>query len=476
MSFFVVFVVACSIACAVAVDIPTEVHIALAGVASTGDASTMAVSWHTENQTPSSTVKYGTAPGVYSYTVQGTGSTYYRTWNHHAVLNTLSPNTKYYYIVGDESAGWSQEHSFVSAPLASNLRGNFSFFIFGDLGVVNGDPSNNYIKANKDSVNLIWHAGDVSYADDAFLHAGCVTKFCYEETWDTYMTNAEPWASMLPYMTAPGNHEADCHDEACLTDSERREKLSNFTAYNNRFRMPSPESGGVLNMHYSFNYGNIHFISIDTETGYPGAEEETRYVLPCGGFGDQLTWLENDLKKANAERDIRPWIFVAGHHPMYQMDSINEDFQKAMENLFYEYGVDVYFSGHKHQYERNYPVYQGKVEATYDNPRAPTHVLIGGAGNDEMHDMKRRAASDPSPKEGPGLTKWWGSTAEGPWTVKTDLDDHVGIGKVTIVDDNNLKFEYVRTVSLEKYDSFSLYRDHSEYIKKFAKKSLRTQK
>lgn len=64
-------------------------------------------------------------------------------------------------------------------------------------------------------------------------------------------------------------------DPACLVDEAKRFKLSNFTAYNNRFKMPSSESGsGALNMHYSFNYGSVHFISIDTETGYPGAAEE----------------------------------------------------------------------------------------------------------------------------------------------------------------------------------------------------------
>lgn len=50
--------------------------------------------------------------------------------------------------------------------------------------------------------------------------------------------------------------------------------LSNFTAYNARFRMPSPESNGTLNMWHSFNYGPVHFISIDTETGFEGAPEE----------------------------------------------------------------------------------------------------------------------------------------------------------------------------------------------------------
>lgn len=470
MTLFLSLLVASVVVLAVALDAPSEVHIAFAGVTATGEPSTMAVSWHTVGQTATSTVKYGTSSGSYPNAATGKEGAYYQTFNHHVVLGALAPATKYYYIVGDDAAGWSKEFSFVSAPLSSAVRGNFSFFVFGDLGVVNGDPTIDYINANKDSVNLLWHGGDVGYADDSFLHKGCYTEFCYESTFDTYLTKVEPWASQLAYMTVPGNHEADCHDPACLADKERREKLSNFTAYNGRFRMPSEESGGVLNMHYSFNYGNVHFISLDTETGYPGAAEEERYVLPCGGFGDQLAWLEADLQKANAQRDVRPWIFASGHHPMYQGDTINEDFQKAMEGLFQTYGVDVYFSGHKHWYERNYPVYQGQVEATYDNPKYTTHVLIGGAGNDEMDDIQRLAASDPSPREGPGKTKWFGSTADGAWTVKSDTGNHVGIGKVEIVDDSHLKFEYIRTKGIEVYDSFSLYRDHTDLIKKYARK------
>jgi len=339
-------------------DLPTQVHIALAGGDAGGNSNGMAVSWNTVKQTPTTTVKYGLQAGNYDKSATGTSSAYYETFNHHAIMENLSPATEYHYIVGDDTEGWSQDFSFKSAPLSSNLHSNFSFIIYGDLGVYNGDPTRDYINSVKDKVELVWHAGDASYADDSFLHEGCVAKFCYEDTLDTYMKSVEPWTSKLPYMVTPGNHEADCHDPACLTSAERREKLSNFTAFNNRFRMPSPESGGVLNMHYSFNYGSVHFISLDSETGYPGAALETRYVLPCGGFGDQLTWLEQDLIKANSERDVRPWILAAGHRPIYQGSKIDKDFQAAVEDLFYQYGVDVYFAGHVHSYERDLPVYQ----------------------------------------------------------------------------------------------------------------------
>ena len=85
-------------------------------------------------------------------------------------------------------------------------------------------------------------------------------------------------------------------------------------------------------------------------------------------YSFQLAWLEADLKKANEDRALRPWIFVQGHHPMYQGSSINKEFQAAAEELFFTYGVDIYFCGHEHFYERSYPVYNSQVQTSYDYP------------------------------------------------------------------------------------------------------------
>eukprot|EP01035_Chromulina_nebulosa_P020343 gene20343-26406_t len=469
MKIILFFVFLCSLSIVLSQTIPTQIHIALAGNDDNGNSNSIAVSWQTTNNTITSVVKYGLNSNDYVNEVSGVSSSYYETYHHHAVLPDLIPSTTYYYIVGDESGGWSAEYSFVSAPLSSQLRNDFSFAVFADLGSVNGQYTISLVESMKEDIDLVWHGGDVSYADDSFLHKGCLFKFCYEEAWDTYMNEIQSWAAQLPYMVAVGNHEADCHDPACLFNKERREKLSNFTAYNTRFRMPSEESNGVLNMHYSFNYGNVHFISLDTETGYPGSAEENRYIFPCGGFNDQLTWLENDLIQANIDRTTRPWIFAIGHHPMYQGDSINTDFQAAMEDLFYKYGVDIYFSGHVHSYERDYPVYQGVPEYTYTNPSSTVHIMVGGAGNDEMHDAQLASHDiDPTNHESEG--KWVESRVDGAWTVITDKDDHVGIGKVTIIDDSNLKFEYYRSSTGVVYDSVNLVRDHSVYANKFNKK------
>lgn len=74
------------------------------------------------------------------------------------------------------------------------------------------------------------------------------------------------------------------------------QSLSRFQAYNARFRMPSLESqaGHASAMWYSFNLGPAHWVVIDTETDFPNASDDhfTLYPKGNGGFGDQLTWLE----------------------------------------------------------------------------------------------------------------------------------------------------------------------------------------
>lgn len=74
------------------------------------------------------------------------------------------------------------------------------FLLLLDMGVVNGKFSNNYLSQIKDQIDLVWHGGDVGYADDSFLHPGCYIDFCYEKAFNDYMNMIEPWASVKPYM------------------------------------------------------------------------------------------------------------------------------------------------------------------------------------------------------------------------------------------------------------------------------------
>ena len=444
----------------IAVNIPTQVHIALAGKNYYGLVDKMSISWSTLNDTQTHLVRYGISPGNYTSISNGYSQQYYETFHHHNVLSSLQPNTRYYYKVGDEIEGYSKEFTFLSPNKNSDPDESVTFLVYGDLGVWYSDATMAYInkEVNTGELDLIIHSGDISYADDAFLHNGCRLKSCYESTWDNYMDIVEKWASKVPYMTAPGNHEADCHDTECLYNPIQQEKLSNFSAYNTRFRMPSKECGSnALNMHYSFNYKNIHFIAIDSETGYPNAPLEDTYFFPCGGFSEQLTWLENDLIDANANHDEQPWIFVYGHRPIYQGNNTDVNLQIAMEDLFYKYNVDIYFTGHVHSYERTWPTYKGEVLSTdpataYINPLSTIYLILGGAGNDEMSDAnvpELNRANDPTSYF---QYKNWSNGDYGPWSASVDLH-HFGIGKVNVINSTTLIFDYIQTSIDYVYDS-----------------------
>ena len=145
--------------------------------------------------------------------------------------------------------------------------------------------------------------------------------------------------------------------------------------------MPGEESKGVGNFWYSFDYGLAHFISIDGETDFPYSpewpfirdtkgngthptEQET-YSTDSGPFGNianndwksneayqQWQWLKQDL--ANVDRSKTPWVFAMSHRPMYssEVSSYEQNLRRAFEGLLLDAGVDAYFSGHIHGYER----------------------------------------------------------------------------------------------------------------------------
>lgn len=131
-------------------------------------------------------------------------------------------------------------------------------------------------------------------------------------------------------------------------------------------------NGGVGNMWYSFDYGLVHFISVDAETDYYNSPEspfladlkgnETKplknetHVIDAGPFGKignltdtksygQYQWLAADLAKV--DRCKTPWIVAMGHRPMYSTltSTYKAPMRAAFEALMIQNGVDAYLSG-----------------------------------------------------------------------------------------------------------------------------------
>jgi len=383
---------------------PSQIHIAFAGKTEKGFPSGVSVMWWTLDKTDTN-VFYGTS---LSFSEHETGScvNYIKDhgYHHSVVIKGLAPDTLYYYQVGSLNGTRSSTYSFMSP--SNSREKDFSVAIFGDMGWLDANERPSLVDCcglksnwsasfsrqvledwkNDKSIDFVWHLGDIGYADDAFgKESADAVKFLYEEVYNGYMDWVQNLTSTLPYMVAVGNHESECHSPNCIVNFFHGEALKNFTAYINRWRMPSEESGGNTNMWYSFDVGNVHFISVNTETNFPGAGEEHKGdsgIFEAGGFwGDYLGWLENDLKAASEDPDVK-WIFAGGHRPW-------RDLNTTAVPLFDKYGLDVYFSGHVHAYYRSFPVVGNSLDSTQDknhyvNPNGTVYIVSGGPGNDEQ--------------------------------------------------------------------------------------------
>jgi len=59
----------------------------------------------------------------------------------------------------------------------------------------------------------------------------------------------------------------------------------------------------------------------------------------------------------------------------------NDDMVPDFEPLFMQYGVDIYSSGHIHDFEYIYPTYNNTaVQKNFVNPKAPMHLVTGNGG------------------------------------------------------------------------------------------------
>lgn len=361
-------------------------------------------------------------------TAEGFSQTYGADGFHHiVVIKGLLPFTTYYYSCGDATDGFSPVNTFITARAAGDTT-PFTINIIGDMGISNSENTIAALNATSESTEFLWHIGDISYADDRI-------ELNYESTWNSYMNSVQPFVSKKGYMTLPGNHEATCSEALPFLCTE---KHRNFTAYRYRFRMPYEESGAINNMWYSFDYGQVHFISFSSETDFPGAPEGPGTYLNGGPFGDQLAWLEADLQKAVANRKNVPWIFAAAHRPVYSSNGYSQAVTDAFEPLLTKYGVDMYFAGHVHWYERLWPMKNAAtVQKNYINPTVPVYIINGCAGNTEGHTT---SSNNPD------------------WMAVVNSADY-GYGQLTVVNATVAEWKWYKAATRELGDSITLVKD-----------------
>ncbi len=345
-----------------AVGAPGYLRLSYAGEA----ASSMTVTWHTAGQTDSE-VRYGTSPGDYTSTAVGdsfASSAAEFGHIHEVTLTGLEPETVYYYVAGCEEDGWSEEHSFVTAPPADLACGSFSFAFLGD-----NRPDETFGGGDN------WEAilDQAAAAGPAFMLNGGDLLIDGDDVdgWLDFLGWTCDVAAEIPLMFTIGNHDNGPGE-------------GDDAYYNQLFSLPrsSGEFGSGTEDYYYFTYANAIFVSLSTETFKSGE-------IP---FQRQADWLDQVLSD-----NPKKWKIVFYHKPSYNQDALigghepNEESQNAaLIPVIDAHHVDLVIASHVHWYERYHPT----ACATQGDPGSSepcsvgegnfaggtVHLVSGGAG------------------------------------------------------------------------------------------------
>ena len=326
-----------------------------------GNGNSVSIRWRTDVATTTG-AWYGSTPGSIANAFTDNTST----TEHEIRLTGMNPDTKYYYSIGTatQQVEGDANNFFTTAP-ASNTTRKLRIAAFGDCGRNDNNFQSGSLSAYRNYVGespaeIMLLLGDNAYSN------GTDTEY-QSNFFNVYSGNILKNHVLFP---APGNHD--------YAQSSARQADKNIPYYS-MFTVPAnAECGGVASgteAFYSYNWGNIHFLSLDSY----GTETANAYRL-WDTLGPQVTWIKQDLEANSAKWTVAYW-----HHPPYTMGSHNSDTESDLVRMrqnfiriLERYGVDLILCGHSHDYERSYLLsgYYGN-EASFD---VNTHAVTSSSG------------------------------------------------------------------------------------------------
>jgi hypothetical protein len=356
---------------------PVRVRLGLGGGTAAGkpgyaDPTTSAAfTWETGIKNTAAKVRIGSDPNSLSNVktgfvwttpapAVGAGAGEPPTYMHEVHVCGLTPGTTYYYEVGGGAPGaeaWSATQSFTTVP----ATGKVTVGLLGDARD-KVDTWQLVQKRMKDAaVNLQLFGGDIV---DIGAEASLYTTWL-DAVWKDPADKTK-FLTLGQQMLLPiaGNHE--------------NEAVRFFAAF------AIPGDGLYAKTFASLNAGNTHFVMIDDEL-ISSSEAADQAAA-------QLTWLDQDLSAANADRSAHPFIVAISHRGIYSTSLHATDgdvltTRVKLAPLYDKYKVDLAFNGHDHEFERSKPLHAGSNPSgdpvVVAPPQAGTvYVICAGAGAD----------------------------------------------------------------------------------------------
>jgi predicted phosphodiesterase len=238
-------------------------------------------------------------------------------------IDGLKSSTRYVYRVNfksdqGQSVIWGP-FRFQTAPKKGEPSfSNFSFIVYGDTRTL--QHRHRVVAraiADESEAAFVLHTGDLVTAGDKWSE------------WPKFFAGAGLFASSKCLYPCLGNHERNGQ-------------------YYYQLLHP-PKGGGDHNKRwYSFDYGIVHFIIIDSTL----ARSRSSKTAPLRAA--QLKWLKGDLRRAAGSA----WKILIMHHPIYSSDFRylrgyrDWELEKRIGEVLSKGRVDLVIAGHCHAYER----------------------------------------------------------------------------------------------------------------------------
>jgi 3',5'-cyclic AMP phosphodiesterase CpdA len=217
------------------------------------------------------------------------------------VFNVLEPSSTIYYTIYDSKyETWTGQATFQTAP--DPELNHFGFTAGGDC------------RTDHEAWHMVSNA--IERLDFALLLGDLVNNGMMGREWEDWYAYGEKFITNNLVFSVKGNHDKG-------------------DIFNNN--LVNPGNGN----YYAFEFGNAVFIGLDDYN------KETQ--------ADQAEFIDS-VFRSNTDKT---WRFVFFHRPFYtsghhvgDMDDLFDSWWK----LFDDYGVDMIFNGHEHNYLRTKPI------------------------------------------------------------------------------------------------------------------------
>ena len=317
------------------------------------------IMWQSDSSEPDAVIEYRLVSSDDIKTLSASDAAFTddgsMTYIHEGTIIDLTPDTKYEYRIGystDRRSDWY--------PLETAGAGEYEVLIYPDSQ--SGDYSGweQIVKNSADrnpNAALYISMGDlVDNGEQAYQ-------------WRTWIDSIKPLSARIPLAPTLGNHEMYTLDW----------KMREPRAYLNYFDVPSNGNTTFDRHYYSYDYGDVHYVVLDTQL-YESTHEDNHDVHHPDLYDVQVQWLRQDLAS-----NTKKWTVVLMHRDPFQYAFNRPGASRAagfdeegvlFMPIFDEFNVDLVLSAHLHSY-RN----RGHVRNFERDASGPLYILTGIAGD-----------------------------------------------------------------------------------------------